>query len=165
MKCPRTGEPLIKRTFADLEVDISQGCGGIWFDRFELPKVQYKDHELGELIVEQLRTHTNPFLDTAPRIKCPRDTDVVMMRRYFSPKQQIEIDECPACGGVWLDAEELDGIRALFRDSEDRARASQAFVDATMSSPEVKAFEQDVKDFQSRFSGIGSALWRAIGGQ
>jgi len=23
------------------------------------------------------------------------------------------IDECPACGGVWLDADELDAIRAL----------------------------------------------------
>jgi len=165
MKCPRTGEPLVKRKFGDLEVDISQGCGGIWFERFELPKVQYQDHKLGELIVEQLREHANPLLDTSPRINCPRDTDVVMMRRYYSPKQQMEIDECPACGGVWLDAEQLEGIRALFSNAQDRAQASQAFVEATMSSPEVEAYEQDLEEFQARYSGIGSALWRAIGGK
>jgi Zn-finger nucleic acid-binding protein len=45
-------------------------------------------------------------------VHCPRDTDVVMMRRRFSAGQPVMIDECPACGGVWLDADELSAIRA-----------------------------------------------------
>ncbi len=162
MKCPRTGEALRKRTFGDLEVDISEGCGGIWFDRFELPKVQYRHQELGDLIVEHLREHANPLMDTAPRLKCPRDTDVVMMRRYFSPKRQVEIDECPKCGGIWLDAEELEGIRDLFRDSTDRARASEAFVESVLNSPETLAGEQERDELRSKLEGISSVLSRLI---
>lgn len=161
MKCPRTGERLVKRTFGDLEVAISQGCGGIWFDRFQLPKIKYKEHELGEVIVEYLRKYANPLLDTAPRLNCPRDTDVVMMRRYFSPKRQIEIDECPQCGGIWLDAEELDGIRGLFRSSADRERAREEFVESVMSSPEVQAYERESEELIEKLDGIGSLLWRA----
>jgi uncharacterized protein len=162
MKCPRTGEPLLKRTFGDLEVDISQGCGGIWFDRSELPKVKYKHQELGKLIVEHLREHANPFLDTAPRLNCPRDTDVVMMRRYFSSRRQIEIDECPKCGGIWLDAEELEGIRGLFRNAADRARATEEFVDSVMNSPQVQAYERESDELRAKLEGIGSLLWRLI---
>lgn len=163
MKCPRTGERLQKRTFGDLEVAISEGCGGIWFDRFQLPKVKYKHQELGELIVEHLREHANPFLDTAPRLNCPRDTDVVMMRRYFSPKRQIEIDECPKCGGIWLDAEELEGIRDLFRGSTDRAHATDEFVESVMNSPQVQAYERESEELRAKLSGIGSLLWRLMG--
>lgn len=159
MKCPRTGEPLLRRTFGDLEVDISPGCGGIWFDQFELPKVTHKHQELGELLVEHLREHANPFVDTAPRLNCPRDTDVVMMRRYFSPKQQIEIDECPKCGGIWLDAEELEKIRDLFPNSTDRARATEEFVDSVMNSPEVQAYKRETGELGSKRTGIGALLW------
>ena len=163
MKCPRTGEPLLKRTFGDLEVDISEGCGGIWFDRLELPKVKHKHQELGELMVEHLRDHANPLLDTAPRLNCPRDTDVVMMRRYFSPKRQIEIDECPKCGGIWLDAEELEGIRDLFRNATDRARATDEFVESVMNGPEVRAYERENEELRLKLKGISSLLWRIIG--
>ena len=161
MKCPRTGEALVKRTFGDLEVDVSVGCGGIWFDQFELSKVKHKHQELGELIVEQLRKHANPFLDTAPRLRCPRDTDVVMMRRYFSPKRQIEIDECPKCGGIWLDAGELEGIRDLFGGSTDRVRATDEFVTSVMSSPEVQAYERESENLRSKLQGIGAILGRS----
>lgn len=160
MKCPRTSEALVKRTFGDLEVDVSPGCGGIWFDRFELSKVKHKHQELGELIVEQLRKHAKPFLDTAPRLRCPRDTDVVMMRRYFSPKRQIEIDECPKCGGIWLDAGELEGIRDLFGSSTDRAQATEEFVASVMSSPEVQAYERESDNLRSKLQGIGAILGR-----
>ena len=48
------------------------------------------------------------------RLNCPIDTEEVMMRRFYSDNQQIEIDERPPCGGIWLDAEELVAIRQHF---------------------------------------------------
>jgi Zn-finger nucleic acid-binding protein len=33
-------------------------------------------------------------------------------RHFFSAKRRIEVDECPNCGGYWLDAGELAQIRA-----------------------------------------------------
>jgi Zn-finger nucleic acid-binding protein len=40
-----------------------------------------------------------------------------MLRRWFSRKREVEIDECPACGGHWLDAGELAKIRREIRES------------------------------------------------
>ncbi len=40
MKCPACSSPLTERTAGALTVDIcDQGCGGIFFDRFELESV------------------------------------------------------------------------------------------------------------------------------
>jgi Zn-finger nucleic acid-binding protein len=34
-----------------------------------------------------------------------------MLRRRFSAAVSVLIDECPHCGGVWLDSDELAQIR------------------------------------------------------
>ena len=39
------------------------------------------------------------------------NTDVVMLRRKFSASVPVDIDECPQCGGIWLDSDELARIR------------------------------------------------------
>ena len=50
-----------------------------------------------------------------------------MLRRFYSPKQQIEIDECAMCGGIWLDYGELSRIRGMFdTDEARRAYASES---------------------------------------
>jgi Zn-finger nucleic acid-binding protein len=47
-----------------------------------------------------------------------------LKRRMFSPKVAVEIDECPACGGFWLDAGELQQIR-LTKNYIERAEQQQ----------------------------------------
>ena len=163
MKCPRTGEPLSKLQLGKLEVDVCPTCAGVWFDHFELNKVD-ELHELqGEVLVNYLSEQAHRILNTDVRLKCPRDTDVVMMRRYFSPKGHIEIDECPACGGIWLDAGELEGIRALFASAADRREASEAFARAVMSSPEAQKYERDSEEFRGKLERISALLWSVLG--
>jgi Zn-finger nucleic acid-binding protein len=113
MQCPRCATSLSTVRVGSLETDICRNCAGIWFDRFELSQVDEAHELLGELLIDELVPHDRLLIATSARLHCPKDTDVVMMRRPFSPQQQIMIDECPACGGVWLDADELDAIRAL----------------------------------------------------
>ena len=113
MQCPRCGNSLSTIRAGSLETDICNGCAGIWFDHLELSKVDEAHELLGEFLVDELATRDRMLVATSPRINCPRDADVVMLRRKFSPDQPIMVDECPACGGVWLDADELDAIRAL----------------------------------------------------
>lgn len=115
MRCPRCRNSLSTVRAGSLETDICHSCAGIWFDRFELSKVDEAHELLGEFLLDELVPRDRLLVATSPRMHCPRDTDVVMMRRRFSPKQPIMIDECPACGGVWLDADELNAIRALSR--------------------------------------------------
>jgi Zn-finger nucleic acid-binding protein len=35
-----------------------------------------------------------------------------LKRHFFSAKRKVEVDQCPNCGGYWLDAGELAAIRA-----------------------------------------------------
>ena len=46
---------------------------------------------------------------TEPRL-CPRCPELVLERKWFSDLKQVEIDQCPKCGGVWLDAGEFSRI-------------------------------------------------------
>ncbi|MEO7318452.1 MAG: zf-TFIIB domain-containing protein [Chthoniobacteraceae bacterium] len=61
-----------------------------------------------------LRIERDPAIqvDSALRRACPQCENVKLHRHFFSAKRQIEVDHCPGCGGYWLDAGELEGIRS-----------------------------------------------------
>jgi Zn-finger nucleic acid-binding protein len=82
------------------------GCGGIWFDKKELENVSARAattlHTVWQVPVGKVNL-------TEPRY-CPRCPGQVLDRKWFSPLQKVEIDECPGCGGIWLDAGEFSRI-------------------------------------------------------
>ena len=163
MKCPRTGKALNPVKVAGIEVDVSEGCGGVWFDNFELEKFTAPSSIIGEVLVEHLKNYHNPLVKNYERISCPRDTDVVMMRRYYSSKFQIEIDECPQCGGIWLDAEELEKIRELFPNHGDYENTQKIFVAEVMSSPDVKSHQKEHEKFVGKMEHLSNVLWSMLG--
>jgi len=52
---------------------------------------------------------TTSVKPTGPRL-CPRCPKQVLDRKWFSEAKQVEIDLCPKCGGIWLDAGEFTRI-------------------------------------------------------
>ena len=163
MKCPRTGKELKSVTVGGIELDLSMGCGGVWLDQLELEHFDEVHEEAGALLIQHMKDHHKPLENAGVRLKCPKDTDVVMMRRYYSPLQQIEIDECPQCGGIWLDAEELAGIRNLFPSQEKREKIGREFAEKVLSSPEVKEDQSEVKLLSDKLEKITNVLWSIIG--
>jgi len=112
---------------ADLVVDVCQGgCGGIWFDRFELNKVDEPHESLGESLLDVERDE-NVVVDHEKKRNCPRCGDVVLKRYFFSVKREIEVDECPKCAGFWLDQGELGAIRGQFESEEARKEAAEQY--------------------------------------
>lgn len=162
MKCPRTGKQLKSVVVDGIEIELSMGCGGVWLDQFELNKFDEIHESAGEVLVEHMQSYHKPLTDLDARLKCPKDTDVVMMRRYYSGKQQIEIDECPQCGGIWLDSEELSGIRDLFPTQDHLKNANKIFVEKVMASPEVKAFEAEAQELPDKLNNVANILWSII---
>lgn len=107
MKCPSCKNPLREKGAGGLTVDVCYGgCGGIWFDKSELEGVSARAattlHTIWQVPVGKVKP-------TEPR-PCPRCAGQVLERKWFSPAQQVEIDECPHCGGIWLDAGEFSRI-------------------------------------------------------
>lgn len=87
------------------------GCGGIWFDPGELERVDVRAastlHTIWQLPQGKVTL-------TEPR-RCPRCPDQVLERKWFSESRQVEIDQCPVCGGLWLDAGEFTRIQTEIR--------------------------------------------------
>ena len=128
MNCPACASPLVALTVEGLVVDVCrQGCGGIWFDAFELSKVDQAHEKLGEALVA---LEFNPRAPVVPdKRSCPKCLGITMLQHKFSPDKPVMVDECPNCGGMWLDGGELAEIRRRSPSGEDRKKAAQRFFD------------------------------------
>ena len=115
MKCPACPNTLQEMTAGDVQVDICKnGCGGIWFE------------SEGEALLE-IERDKNLVIDRTKRLNCPKCDNIVMMRHFFSIKKEVQVDECPGCGGFWLDAGELGKIRSLFETEQERHDAAEQY--------------------------------------
>jgi Zn-finger nucleic acid-binding protein len=112
MKCPACFNELAELQVGSVKVDVCRGgCGGIWFDAFELQRVDEEQEVAGEHLLE-IEHNPQLVIDSARKRECPKCAGVKLKRHFFSAKRQVEVDECPNCAGYWLDAGELAKIRA-----------------------------------------------------
>lgn len=132
MKCPACDHTLARISLGSLEVDVCRGgCGGIWFDGYELQQVDDADESLGESLLRIPRDpHRTP--DSSRKRECPQCQQVKLKRHLFSPKIAVEVDECPGCGGFWLDAGELEQIRLEKGRLEKAAKRSDGLSPAAI---------------------------------
>jgi hypothetical protein len=147
MNCPACERELSPLVVGRVTVDVcSGGCGGIWFDNFELTKFDQPNEVAGEVLLH-IDRDPGVRVDFAKRRSCPKCRDVVMMRHFYSPRRKVEVDECPACGGYWLDAGELAEIRSEGGTEEQRREAAEKYFDAL--------FEQEMVQLRSGAGGAG----------
>lgn len=109
MNCPACGNVLGNLVAGNVALDVCRsGCGGVWFDNFELRRI---DDTAAAALTSLWR---DPAMHVDPKKKrtCPKCDSQVMLRRFFSRQKRVEIDECPNCAGVWLDGGEFDSIQA-----------------------------------------------------
>ena len=112
MKCPACFNELTELQVGSLVVDVcGGGCGGIWFDAFELQKADEEGEVAGEPLL-RIQRDERVVVDLSRKRECPRCAGVKLHRHFFSAKRRVQVDQCPNCGGYWLDAGELALIRA-----------------------------------------------------
>ncbi len=153
MKCPACGNMLEAVTVEDVTVDVCKGgCGGIWFDIFEIKKFDEPHESAGQALLDVDRDESMT-IDHTKRLQCPKCDDVVMMRHFFSIKKDVEVDECPGCGGFWLDAGELGRIRSLFNTEEERNKATDDYYSEIFDNqlPEMKAKADKAQSIANMF--------------
>ena len=139
MKCPACDYTLTPLTVGKITVDVCQGgCGGIWFDNFELQKADDPAEFEGAPLLHVQRDDSRQ-VDYERRRKCPKCADIVMMRHFFSDRRQVEVDECPGCGGVWLDDGELAMIRKESATAAAKESAAKAYLGKFLSQPFIRA--------------------------
>lgn len=134
MKCPKcpgtdlegVGVPFRDRsipgpdeTAGTLEVDLCASCGGVWFDKNELDR--YLDSAAKPL------PPMAKAVDRAQDAKaglCPR-CNLPLAKKPLPSNPLLSADCCAKCGGLWLDAGELE--RAAGKDLPFAERLKAAF--------------------------------------
>ena len=102
MKCPACSNQLSQVTIEALTIDVCKnGCGGIWFDNYELKKVDEKHESLGESLL-QVEKNSDVVVDYDQKRLCPKCDNQKMVTHFVSVKREVEVDECPGCGGFWF---------------------------------------------------------------
>jgi len=148
MKCPVCDRALQSVSAGGITVEVCRGCGGIWFDNFELEKVDEAHEAAGEELLDIAQV-AKPERDAARQLECPRCPGQPMMRHFFSVKRQVQVDVCPHCGGTWLDVGELAKIREQFAsESARRLAAEQAFTD--VFDDELEALAADGQEGRAK---------------
>lgn len=127
MKCPVCSNALRELQAGEIRVDACQnGCGGIWFDNFEFKKVDEQHESVGEALLD-IERNPDATVDYSAGRECPRCEGQPMLKHCVSAKQEVEVDECPRCGGIWLDAGELRAIRDQYATDAERSAAARQY--------------------------------------
>lgn len=122
MKCPGCRCKLVEVMGRGLKVDVcASGCGGIWFDRSELEQVDEHTEPLPESVIRPVR-NAAVAVDRRAERRCPRCVETVLRREHLDDEHAVEADECPGCGGHFLDLGELAHLRF---DSERAAESAR----------------------------------------
>ncbi len=124
MICPACEHNMTEMDVKDIKVDVCVGgCGGIWFDGYELKKVDEPHEAVGQDLLE-VEYDPAVVVDGSQRRDCPHCESIVMMRHFSSIKREVEVDECPSCGGFFLDRGELNTLREQYPSEEARTEAA-----------------------------------------
>lgn len=152
LNCPRTNTPLKEIIVDGIKLDISEKCGGVWFDNYEIKKLDEAHETAGDKLADLLEAFIDDNVDFSQRIKCPKCPDSVLLRHFYSPKRSIQMDTCPTCAGIWLDPGELTHLRNLFSTEEEKNVYAQDFVDevtAKVLGPELQKSKDELEKAKS----------------
>ena len=105
IECPKCWVPLdiqhIEIFGPDIEIDVCPKCEGIWLDPGELKKM-LRDRKITDYLTKDIGTKSH-----SPLI-CPVCRNLMDIQKA----DEIETDVCLTCRGVWLDAGEIDELKA-----------------------------------------------------
>ena len=150
MKCPACQTTLTSTEAGSITVDICKtGCGGIWFDKSELQRLDDADESAGEGLLK-VEKNASIKIDVSKKKKCPKCDNVVMVQHFYSAKHKVTVDECYGCNGFWLDPGELGAIRNEYKSEKERNAAFDqyfsAIFDPLLAEERLKDQQQLEKD-------------------
>jgi len=127
---PNSGIFLKEVTVGKVKLDVCPVSGGIWFDNYELRHFDEPFENAEELL--SLPRDPSVKIDENAKRHCPKD-GYILLKRYFSFQQKVVVDECPMCGGIWLDHGELEAIRSAFPSEDERKKLTDSYVNELFS--------------------------------
>lgn len=127
--CPKcTSEKLVETAaLGEIKVDGCPSCSGIWFEAGEL-----------EALVKRSQANADLALidPKSVPLECPACANKMSRGGLVNPL--LLVDKCEACGGVWLDANELALLKKLLGIAEGPSGVSVERAAAPEAAPAPK---------------------------
>ena len=130
MKCPRCkSEKISPFEHEKVEFDFCSDCHGIWCDHGEL--AQYV-----ETIKDTPENFDLKSEGTVTELTCPKCSTQSLYEIPYLKAEDLLIDKCSECLGIWLDAKELGKLQKLSVDVD-----AQGKLQRTISEMEEKGYK------------------------
>jgi len=137
MDCPVCGKLMVEEDFGDVNVDVCKnGCKGIWFDWGELEQLDENHEGVGRALEEALKSPRVNDADRGP-INCPK-CGIAMHTHKYGRAKEVNVDECYACGGFFLDSGELRQIRDSYMSNQERDAYVKKLIDEKLLNEDVE---------------------------
>ena len=112
LTCPQCQTAMTEENFGGALVNVCGECRGIWFDDSELERLDHERKGAGPALAAALRHELeSPRGPAHGPLGCPHCA-VAMDVRPHELESEVDIDECPECGGIFLEGGELARLRA-----------------------------------------------------
>ena len=105
MKCPKCQSELHEMYIEGVDVDFCDTCKGIWFDKDEMAFMAELPNDIPNQDAEKTATQS-----TYP---CPRCKSAKLEEIRFHQANDLLVDRCPVCQGIWLDKGELPKVERI----------------------------------------------------
>jgi Zn-finger nucleic acid-binding protein len=139
-------------------LDQCPGCGGIWFDSYEL--YMAKQGQAGKIELLNVDSLQVSSVIENSEIQCPRDrTKLIRFSDPFFPKDLI-LARCPACNGFWLNRGEFLKYQQFRQIRQESNKPKEIIVeDNKFERDMIRVFEENkTKDSTELLGKLGSFL-------
>jgi membrane associated rhomboid family serine protease/Zn-finger nucleic acid-binding protein len=109
MRCPRCTFPLVVRKHGGVDVDNCPRCHGAFFESGEAKQILGENAEP----TSWERSHAATNMGSS-KLECPAGHGALSAYKVQSPPEKgvdVEVDVCPTCLGMWLDAWEATRLQ------------------------------------------------------
>lgn len=109
LRCPVDGKTMTKVQVGTFAVDRCDDCGGMWLDLNEIHRVLAIKGESKRIELTE-PSKARPGSGRQARL-CPRDGGHMITLSNL-PQVHVEYEQCPICGGIYLDRGELNDLNS-----------------------------------------------------
>jgi Zn-finger nucleic acid-binding protein len=114
-KCKTVADPVI---YEDVRIYHCGGCGGHWLTQARLDVIlRRREVEMPEAVKQKMMDLADDS-NTVERLMC-FTCGKTMIREQFKHWEDIQIDRCPKCDGLWLDRGELEKCQIYWEYAQD----------------------------------------------
>ena len=123
LSCPNCGVSMSTQPFGSVQVDACSACKGLWFDTGELERLDHRHKGAGPALAAALAVEPAEVPEDR-ELACPKCAEPLEVELH-ALATEIELDVCPACEGVFLDAGEFARLRQRKLSPSERTAKRQ----------------------------------------